>query len=908
MARTRASKPNSQVFNLLKEFMSHLRTVRDGNMHGRILLAGDPGIGKTTFTKTLAEILGLKLITIEIPHVSEEHLINIPFIVINPTSENKEHGKIQLEPVDTTNEDEEGGDYKLVLAQSNLYSILQSARNVSDAEYLKHMNEKAKPHVKELYAALGGTATEIPEQIVEIRKHHTTILFLDEYWRQTTMRIRNILREILNNNIGTHKIPKSTYIVYASNMRDAGGLDAQPPNSHFKTVEFSPPTKEEWFKWLKSEFANHEGEHVKLKPEVVEAFEKGMTDADISVTHGESEVRTSPRRWAQLILYVNSSIPVKDEKDAKSLLHNVGNYFIHYATEEHNEELRDRIKHIVAGIIKKTSDIKNVDKNTKNEDDEWRDSFDHYIREYMKGAGTRQHVPIISGPPGIGKTMFAQQVASNNNLLLIEIPSSGLSSEDIIGMPLPGEKTKDGSMTVKFSIPKLYRQVKTKIKEEEANHFAGIRDAHKDDPKAAEAEIEAFKKQKWKYLIFFDEINTVGDDKTFNALRRVLLEKNFGPGNKKDAKGNHLDLEIPKEAVVFAAINPEGSHTRTLTDHFKDVIDVIPAKANWDHTKKWLASLPVNKRAMEHVPEVAMNIIEQMIDRFQTTDDKIPAKRKPFTFEIDHAKIQITPREYSDMYASLVDTIDDEMKEIQKDYASADPEAITQDRDELITDLSKVVGKSLENSLNNNFYREEMPLERDEFASRLPTWVKSLGARTFDSLLSKKIETSKSTAGALGPYFEGKKSLLKMPHDEHILLINQAATNKHIIEELEKLFLEHITTKEDFTDFLVNQNEKLIELDADGETLKYGSEKTNKYTNFVLAMIFTLHVHGFSNDRLTAIATGFNLGLNAPLRKMKTEGIIDHKADYIKVMPLTVATRKNAGILIKKLAEEDNAK
>lgn len=47
-----------------------------------MLLAGDPGTGKTSFVRFLAHLLGMQLIVIEAPHITEEHTINIPFIVL----------------------------------------------------------------------------------------------------------------------------------------------------------------------------------------------------------------------------------------------------------------------------------------------------------------------------------------------------------------------------------------------------------------------------------------------------------------------------------------------------------------------------------------------------------------------------------------------------------------------------------------------------------------------------------------------------------------------------------------------------------------------------------------------------------------------------------------------------------
>ncbi|MGI0077415.1 MAG: AAA family ATPase, partial [Nitrosopumilaceae archaeon] len=59
-------------------------TKAGGESHGSILLSGDPGIGKTTVVSALARLFGMEIMLIEVPHITEEHIINIPFIVFNP--------------------------------------------------------------------------------------------------------------------------------------------------------------------------------------------------------------------------------------------------------------------------------------------------------------------------------------------------------------------------------------------------------------------------------------------------------------------------------------------------------------------------------------------------------------------------------------------------------------------------------------------------------------------------------------------------------------------------------------------------------------------------------------------------------------------------------------------------------
>lgn len=866
----------SQVLNAVEEILDHSHMKTEYGHHGSILLAGDPGIGKTTFVKTLSELFGMQLVTIEIPHVSEEHLINIPFIMFDPETTQQKTDKIQLEP--TANADhEKGTGYRLVLAHSNLYTLINRATKVPDAKYLHHINHVANPHIKELFTELGGDEKTIPDQIQHARENHNVILFLDEYWRQTSMRIRNVLREMLNNNIGTHKIPDDVYIIYASNMRDAGGLEPQPPNAQFRTIEFRPPKAKEWFNWLKSEFKDKGHQHLDLKPEVVKAFEDGIpdvddpkkivppiTDEDISHTDPSSQVRTSPRRWAQLIMYVNTAFPPANHEDAKSLLHNVKNYFIHYATEDYSEALRDKVAMIVSNLIKTHTDLKQTKPTDKNDDSDWRTSFDHYIEQYKRSAGARKHVPVVSGPPGIGKTMFAAQIAAKHGLRLIEVPASGLASEDIIGMPLPGKKT-DKDISVRFSIPKLHKLIMDKIEKEDHDYIESL--------KGDKDKITAYKNQRWKYLVFFDEINTVGDDKTFNALRRVILEKNFGPSDDKDSDGKHVDLVLPKEAIVFAALNPEGSHTREITDHFRDVIDIIPAKANWEHTKKWLESKTFESKKgvkiSQQVKDVGMAIMEEMINKFKTKDPAVHKNLQPFTFDIGSATLQISPREYSDMYIHLVHVLDVNVTRLLKKLQSDD--ALTPEK--IRSELDDKIARSLEGSINNSFYRETFVAERDEFAKQLPMWIENLPMSIFSGLLNKKVETTQSLKSTLKQYLDGKKKITDMPEDQHITNTNITLTDTEVIDEIVSILEESVNNAEDAERIMIEETEDKVEVK--GDALVASSEKTTKFINFILGFTYTLHIYNFNNSRLNSIKKALGKGVSSFRAKLVKDSIID---------------------------------
>ena len=126
------------------------------------------------------------------------------------------------------------------------------------------------------------------------------------------------------------------------------------------------------------------------------------------------KVRTSPRRWEQLLLYINASLPAEDAKEAKSLLTNVKANFKNYLSGE-KSALADKVLDAVAQLIKETSDL-DVSATDENDAEEWQDTLEHQIKQKMKLGEHRKYIPIVSGLPGIGKTTHATKIAKDLDL------------------------------------------------------------------------------------------------------------------------------------------------------------------------------------------------------------------------------------------------------------------------------------------------------------------------------------------------------------------------------------------------------------------------------------------------------------------------------------------------------------
>jgi len=600
------------------------------NMHSShgtgLLLAGSTGIGKTTFVKQLGKLLGMKMILIEVPHITEENLINIPFMVFDHAHPRGQKGSETFEK----KTDSSGRTYNVVLGRSYLASQLEKATQIPDSQYISDV--MADPVVSKIYQAKGGTAEKIPEEFKQIRNKYKVILFLDEYWRQTSDNVRNILRTILNGRIGNDPIPPKTYIIYASNMEDVGGsIERVPTNADFKKVQFPAPTKESWFSYFINKFKDDT--KVALKPEVVKAFYAALKDEHISFDDHDlqNSIRTSPRRWEQLLLYVNSNLPITDEQHAAALLSNVHANFMNEIGE--TSKLHNLVDRVVRQLMPK--EVQNV---RELESSDWRHTLENQLRTKSKLGDARSYVPVISGPPGIGKTAEAINIAQRMNLRYIPIDCSTLNVEDVTGIPILQGKD------VIFAKPSLLTRISTDIEEADQDYLS--------DPQVSKEAKKAYKDQRYKYLIFFDELSRVSNPSVFNSLRRVILEKSFG--DKEEEK-------LPDKAMVMAAMNPsDAAGVQELTGHMKDAIDVIHTAPSWSKLDQYLGYL--SKNSLPNINPQAKEIAKNLVDMFKNTMTlklSDPARgigedNKQFYIKVgDGDEAYISPREYTSMFEDI---------------------------------------------------------------------------------------------------------------------------------------------------------------------------------------------------------------------------------------------------------------
>ena len=830
-----------QRINIAEKILANMKAKSQRIGKSGILLAGDPGVGKTSFIRFFSLLTGIELITIEAPHITEEHIINIPFIVFDPVTKSEKNASTEFET----------SEYNVVLSDSHLFSSINAVRKIPDDKFLQSIY-KAPADVIKVFEELGGDKDTIPEDIQEARDKFKVVLFLDEYFRQTSPKIRNMLRGILNGKIGSHDIPPDAFIIYASNIHDEG-VDDIPLNNDFHEIEFAAPNKDDWFAYIVAKF--EKDQKVKLDQRVIQKFYDLLEEEDLNHNDMNHEVRTSPRRWEQLLLYINASLPVEDAKDAKSLLTNVKANFKNYLSGE-KSSLAEKVLDAVAQLIKETSNL-DIASTDENDAEEWQDTLEHQIKQKMKLGEHRKYIPIVSGLPGIGKTTHATTIAKDLDLRYIYIDCSNLNPEDVVGLPLPKKNNGDNkTIETQFSEPNLFHQINKDIEKADKDHVAYLN--HKFKGKEADDAIKKYEKEEWKYLIFFDELNR-NSTKVFNGIRRLLLEKSFGGG-----------YNLPEGAVIIAAINPHDHGAGEMTHHMRDVVDVIDSKADFSMTKKFLENMPFATIKNEKTKETVYDILLKFVDKFRvkTPTSHISNRQRSYYLDVGASPAYISPREYSDLYANAVIDFDQKLNRLLKRKNVAD-----MTNDQIAATEAKLRGSlydSFSHKLSNILTKQQ--IQAPEFMHDIETWFMHSQEIDFGEGLYYKKAATVSIESILKDYFDN-------PEDD-----------KHLADDMDfKSFIENHDPhkfKEELANFLLVQFEKdddvkdkLIAKKHKGKVVKdeqiaFEEEEVSKFEHLIREMVNAIEIHHLSSDHREII----RLSVREALKRIKEK----HGADYME--------------------------
>lgn len=805
----------------LEHLFDHMHSKAEGLGQSGYLLGGDTGVGKTSFIRDLGALLGLELVIIETPHIVEEHIIDIPFIVVKPSGESK----TQHVSVDTKGSQHQ---FDITFAKSNLYVTLTKSQKIGDAQLLATVNRRKDLAL--IWEKLGGTETKIPSEIANIRKKFKAILFLDEYFRQTSTSIRNMLRSILNGRIGSNKLPSDVYVIFASNLVDQGVGDILE-NEDFKLLNFDTPDLDEWFAYMLTKYQNHS--KVKLDDELMKKFYDLLKKhkGSLSLDDVAADVRISPRRWEQLLLYINGSMPVKDQRDAELLLKNVEVSFKNYQDGQ-RAQMAEAVLGAVKDLLKDRQKI--TASETSVDDSDWRETLRHQIETRIKVGSSRKYIPVIGGLPGAGKTKHITDLATDLNLVPVFVDVQNLSPEEVIGTPLAKQGASE-NIEVTFSRPPLWDDINRQMKEGEAHLLERL--VKFKGEKEGKALFDAWKKADVRYMIFFDELNRT-NTKVFNAVRKVLLEKEFNE-----------DYKLPEDSVIVAAINPTGKGTQELTKHVRDVFDVIPVGISWTKFKKHLDSvdLGVSKEAAD-VSRQALNAI---VEHFRVKGEKRGNVDPHFYLSVGPTPLYISGREYTDLLAGLARATDRAYGREVEHLGDPDHDA---GKSEMIvrTAMSRAIRHSLEYIIN-----VKHAVDSPEFMKDLEEWIKFTDKFSLGSAFKKRVESTKSLKDLLSKSFEDK--------------------NEDLFNDLE--FVNYITSidpvvyKEELVEFLVTS----VVTDAKSAVAKFGprkllnvktkktkivdNEEISKLEFIQREIIHAIHMHDISNKMMDMTKAALRVAL-----------------------------------------------
>lgn len=672
------------VYDLTIQTPEHLYLTANGLIHHN-----------TSFIRSLSTLTGIPLVVIEAPHITQEHLINIPFLVLDGPKERK--GNLTV--------DDSASKMKVVQAESNLVTQLKSKTKRTPEQIQREINKNKT--LRELYP-------KVKFGIDKVKNAYNSILFLDEFYRTSSIKIRNVLRNILNGKIGNDKIPKGVYIVMATNIDDEG-VEEIPLNQDFHLMDYDVSSKEDFMNYMYGKYVNNpedpnyvepekdENEEVaigtetgiSIKTEVWNKFMDELTDELLGYNDPDIDVRLSPRRLEQMMIYIDAALPIQSVKDAQNLLAFVKTNLSNYMEEEASDKLFNLFEGLTLDLIEETNTNNvSIDKNklqvTSYNKTEWRDQLQHEIEMKMRLGENRKYIPVVSGLPGIGKTSQMIAMAKEMGMGFIQVDVSNLTPEDITGMPI-ADMSGD-NITTEFSEPNLYITIMQDYNDQ-------IEDVRQEG-------------RKYNVILLFDEMNR-SSVPVFNAIRKVLLEKSF----------EHVKL--PDDIIVTGAINPHDIGSIEFTSHTRDVIDIIPSGGHFQNTINYIAGkkqlIAITERLGFDIHNSILNIMSQLAMEFKSTVDNEDnpvddIDLQPFWWTDGGAVFYVSPREMTECVANACKQVENALG-----YMGYDVEGNYSDED------------------IDEFIEECIGITADSFVDTFNMITLKQDIEGFSSLLGKKI-------------------------------------------------------------------------------------------------------------------------------------------------------------------------
>jgi len=691
---------NKKFEGFCKKVIKSMINTSKGREKGSLLLKGDPGTGKTSSVESFADIMGMRIITIEAPHTSEDSIISVPYLIKKGLE--TEEGTLEID------KSQDGDGFEVINAESSLVTDLRNKKPMKTVEWDKSVRK---------FKHLEKIRDEFIKPIENIRNVYTTILFIDELYRSGSPRIQNLFRTILNGYIGGTKIPKNVFIMFASNMDDTdGSLDNIPINHQFSGSKFDKPSKDDFLNYIHSKFGDDENIDSKNKElvssEVFNKFAEKLDEVDLGGKDVDTEIRVSPRRWEEILKYVSNRLPAKSQKDAQALIHFMFNNMKNYKDGTYSK-LAEKYAKVIREMIEEQSDFK-VDILPPKPSD-WANQFEQEIDAKMELGENRKYVVALSGKPGVGKTSMIRELANKKGLRLIEIDCSTLNSEDVVGLTTP--KKVNGTLVTEFTEPPLYSRI---MKNYDADY-----------------KVEG---SQYTHILFLDEI-TRTSKRVMNSIRSLLLEKKINSNYK-----------LEDNIMIVTALNPAGASNtgvEELSDHLADVMDIIDVESKVSELFKYInekeTNIEVNQELGFNITDKISNIVREMIGKLESEMDadgnKISGESKKWNWTWDGNIIYVSPREIDDMVSGAIGNIHSELFEFSgfnptKNYSEEEyKEFIEIIKTEIVNKIEDLV----------NFIAEDkFKIPEDSVESLLAYIKETVSVANFDEIMEVNSENIQS--------------------------------------------------------------------------------------------------------------------------------------------------------------------